>query len=367
MSVNRCPFFFLSTHSALSAIGPTKSSLNGRVGNGLDAIDSTIAVVTPENIAFEYQLAGPFRRLPAFVLDLLIQYVVLAVVAVVALIAAGFLALASLGSFAIAGLMVFQFVLFFFYGAFFEAYFNGRTPGKGLCGIRVIDVEGRPINGTRALLRNLIRVADGMPLIPILLEDMPPLYIVPTGVFGLLAMAMTRRMQRLGDLAAGTMVIVDERGANLPVAQVDDARVPALASYIPGDYRVTRSMSKTLASYVERRATLSPARRREIAKHLVVDLIERFEFRPDIDPDLLMYALYYQTFLADRDAGPPDLGSLAGFSPLAKDMHRPIARPAIDEDSAAGENAIFQAEIVHTRPTPGVAAAGPNSGEGVNP
>ena len=351
----------------MSATRPIESNSSGRGRPGLEPIDSTIAVVTPENIAFEYQLAGPFRRLPAFVLDLVVQYAIMAVVGVVALIAAGFLSLASLGSFAIAGLMVFQFALFFFYGAFFEAYFNGRTPGKGLCGIRVIDVEGRPINGTRALLRNLIRVADGMPLIPIILADMPPLYIVPTGVFGLLAMAMTRRMQRLGDLAAGTMVIVDERAANLPVAKVDDPRVPALASFIPGDYRVTRSMSKALASYVERRATLSPARRREIAKHLVTDLIERFEFRPDIDPDLLMYALYYQTFLADRDSGPADLGSLAGFSPLAKDMHRP---PAVADHggSEAAVGGVIEAEMVPTAspPPPMSPSAGQASDGGVH-
>ena len=130
-------------------------------------------------------------------------------------------------------------------------------------------------------------------------------------------------MQRLGDLAAGTMVIVDERGWRLPVAKVDDPRVPALASFFPGDYRVSRSMAKTLAIYAERRHYLTPARRREIARHLAIPLIDRFEFRADIDPDLLMYALYYQVYLSDSSDEIADLGPLAGFSPLRRDQNKP--------------------------------------------
>ena len=79
-------------------------------------------------------------------------------------------------------------------------------------------------------------------------------------------------------------------------------------------------MARTLAVYAERRHYLTPARRREIARHLTLPLIDRFEFRPDIDADLLMIALYYKTFLAERNAEPADLGPLAGYSPLVRDM-----------------------------------------------
>jgi hypothetical protein len=130
-------------------------------------------------------------------------------------------------------------------------------------------------------------------------------------------------MQRLGDLAAGTMVIVDERSWRLPVVKVDDPRVPALASFFPGDHRVSRSMARTLAIYAERRHYLTPARRREVARHLTDPLVEKFEFRRDIDPDLLMYALYYKTFLADPSDQAPDLGPLAGYSPLRRDENKP--------------------------------------------
>ncbi len=289
-------------------------------------LDTTIAVVTPENIAFEYQLAGPFRRLPAYLIDIVVRWGLILALMIVFGFAAGILGIASVfgGSLMMAVWIVFVFLISWFYGTTMEAYFNGRTVGKWACGIRVIDIDGRPVSGRSALLRNLIRVADMAPVAALsqFVEDTPPIFLISTGMVGLSSMVFTRRMQRLGDLIAGTMVIVDERTWRLPVAKVDDARVPALASFVPGDYRVSRSMARTLAIYAERRYYLTPPRRREIARHLTDPLIERFEFRPDVEPDLLLYALYYKTFLAESSAAQPDLGSLRGHSPLARDMNK---------------------------------------------
>ena len=287
------------------------------------ALDTTVELVTPENIAFRYQLAGPFRRFPAMLIDF-----VLKIIAVVIFSLSALLVGASIGSVAAAlgvgAIMVFWFALSWFYGAFFEAMFNGKTPGKWMCGIRVVSTDGHPINGIQALLRNLLRVVDLAP--PVTLDmvfaESPPIPI-PTGVVGLIVMAFNQRMQRLGDLAGGTMVIVDERTWALPKVKVDDARVPALASFIPADFRVTPTLSKALAQYAERRAFLSPARRREVAKRLADPLLTRFEFRSDIDPDLLLYSLYWRVFLADSRQWTGELGSLAGSSPLLRDMNKP--------------------------------------------
>jgi uncharacterized RDD family membrane protein YckC len=292
------------------------------------ALDTTIAVVTPENIAFDYQLAGPFRRLPAYLIDVGVRWGVIVLV-VVCLALTGLVAgFAGLSSFVLATGFILYFLISWFYGTVLETYFNGRTIGKWACGIRAIDTEGRPISGKRAMLRNLLRIADLAPLVALssFTADASPIFLIPTGMIGLLTMISTRRMQRLGDLAAGTMVIVDERGWRLPVAKVDDPRVPALASFFPGDYRVSRSMAKALAIYAERRHYLTPARRREIARHLAIPLIDRFEFRADIDPDLLMYALYYKVFLTDTSDDLADLGPLAGFSPLRRDQNKPQGR-----------------------------------------
>ena len=287
-------------------------------------LDTTIAVVTPENIAFEYQLAGPFRRLPAYAIDLAIRWGIIAVVGFTLLFLSA-VNFSLLGPFLVAAMFLTYFLVSWFYGTVMETYFNGRTIGKWASGIRVIDIDGKPINGKRAMIRNLLRIADFAPIAALgsLSEAVPPVFIIPTGMIGLILMVSTKRLQRLGDLAAGTMVIIDERSWQLPIAKVEDPRVPALASFFPADYRVSRSMARTLAIYAERRDYLTPDRRREVARHLTVPLIERFEFRNDIDPDLLMYALYYKTFLADAADDHPDLGPLAGYSPLRKDQHKP--------------------------------------------
>jgi len=293
------------------------------------ALDTTIAVVTPENIAFNYQLAGPFRRLPAYLIDVAVRWVVIIVLVVGITLIGGLIDFTVLGPFAIAAGFILYFLISWFYGTVMETLFNGRTIGKWACGIRAIDVEGRPISGKRALIRNLLRLVDLAPPVALnslpfaIVEDVPPMFLIPTGMIGMLTMVLTRRMQRVGDLAAGTMVIVDERSWQLPVAKVDDPRVPALASYVPGDYRVSQSMARTLAIYAERRHYLTPPRRREVSRHLTDPLIDLFEFRTDIDPDLLMYALYYQTFLAESSTELPDLGPLAGYSPLRRDQDKP--------------------------------------------
>ena len=298
-------------------------------------LDTTIAVVTPENIAFDYQLAGPFRRMPAYLIDLMVRWAAIVILVVSAFFIGALIDFQTLGPFVIAGMFLTYFIISWFYGTMMETFFNGRTIGKWACGIRVIDVDGRPINGRRAFVRNLLRIVDLFPMAApgmFIDSEIPPVYIIPTGLVGLIAMMSTKRLQRLGDLAAGTMVIIDERSWRLPVVKIDDARVPALASFIPADYRISRSMARTLAIYAERRHFLTPGRRREVARHLIIPLIERFDFRSDIDPDLLMYALYYKTFLAESSAELPDLGSLAGYSPLRSSVTDMVEADPIDTD-----------------------------------
>jgi uncharacterized RDD family membrane protein YckC len=272
--------------------------------------------------------------MPAYLIDLLVRWAAIVILVVAAFLIGLLIDFQTLGPFVIAGMFLIYFVISWFYGTVMETFFNGRTVGKWACGIRVIDVDGRPINGRRAFVRNLLRIVDLFPMAApgvFAGADVPPMYLIPTGLAGLIAMMSTQRLQRLGDLAAGTMVIVDERSWRLPVAKVDDARVPALASFVPADYRISRSMARTLAVYAERRHYLTPARRREVARHLTNPLIQRFEFRSDIDPDLLMYALYYKTFLAESSAELPDLGSLAGYSPLRKDLVASVPKNAESE------------------------------------
>ena len=91
--------------------------------------------------------------------------------------------------------LVAYFLLSWGYGAFCEGVFNGQTPGKRALGLRVVSERGVPITGAQAVLRNLVGTVDG--LVPFFF------------MLGLSSMLLSGKFQRLGDLAAGTMVIIE--------------------------------------------------------------------------------------------------------------------------------------------------------------
>ena len=98
-------------------------------------------------------------------------------------------------------------MLDWFYGGLFETFWNGQTPGKKLLGIRVLQANGEPINGMQAVVRNIIRYADLMPII------MPfGMYggIYPLGLLGMLTPMFNNRYQRWGDLVCGTIVVIEK-------------------------------------------------------------------------------------------------------------------------------------------------------------
>src|SRR5262249_16761670 len=153
-----------------------------------------------EHIVFRYRLAGPTRRAVGHLLDLLLCYGAVALLALVVAIAAmgGAITSSDLGAAAQAGigagllgLFAGQWGCFGRVGALF-----GGSPGKMAVGIRVLTTSGRPIGWRAAALRNVLRAAD----------------LLPIGyVAGVVSMALSSRFQRLGDLVAGTMVVVPER------------------------------------------------------------------------------------------------------------------------------------------------------------
>ncbi len=268
-------------------------------------LDCFTRVITPENIEFEYALAGPFQRLPAFLFDFAIRILFFVATLFLLSVVAAFLPIGG-SVVAIAGLLLF-FVLSWFYGIFCETRFNGRTPGKMLFRLRVISVDGRPINGTQAALRNLLRLGDMCIMLPlqVLSPEMPPAFVIPTLLVGFVVMSITPRMQRLGDLAAGTMVISEAAFRSPLNLMPEDQRAFGLAELIPATFSPSSSLAQTVGLYMENRRRLNPNRRHEIAKHLSEPLITRFEMLPDTSFDLLLCALYVQIFLSaeQREAG----------------------------------------------------------------
>jgi uncharacterized RDD family membrane protein YckC len=244
-------------------------------------IDSVIRVVTPENIAFEYRLAGPFRRLPALLIDYAILVAGMIILSIVTSLTVSFLS----PGLAMALILLAWFVSQWFYMGLFETYMNGQTPGKRLVGLRVLTTDGQPVNGMQSIMRNFFRGADLFPAMPII---------------GLVVMSCNQRSQRLGDLVAGTIVVVERNSWLTGVAKLEDHRAIQLASYLPPNFIVSRQLARALATYVERRRFFSPLRRREVARHLGEPLLEKFGLPADTSYDLLLCALYYRTFIADR-------------------------------------------------------------------
>lgn len=288
---------------AASAVGwqGSEEPAASAVGWQGSKLDCSTRVITPENIEFEYALAGPFQRLPAFLIDLLIR---LCFLVAVQLVFATFSAFAGLGDSLLTMISLLSFfVLSWFYGIYFESRFNGRTPGKMVMNLRVISVDGRPIHATQAALRNLLRLADMCVLLPLraVSDDAPMAYVIPTLCIGFISMTLTRRMQRLGDLAAGTMVISELHRSPLRPMLPEDPRAFGLAELIPASFSANHSLAQTIGHYMENRQRVGVSRREEIARHLAEPFIHRFDLLPDTSADLLLCALYTRIFLSAED------------------------------------------------------------------
>jgi len=246
--------------------------------------DTTVEIVTPENIAFRYQVAGPFRRLPAYLIDLAIRVVAVIAAMLGMLLIFGAAGIPSVGF----GLtMMIWFLLSVFYGGVFETYWNGQTPGKRALQIRVIGVDGQPINGLQAVLRNVLRAIDMQPFL---------FYMV-----GLVSATMNHRFQRLGDLACGTMVVIEEPQWFHGLVQITEPEALRLAALVPVGFQPSRPLARALATYVQRRTHFPAMRRLEIARHLGAPLRDRFGLPQDTDLDQLLCALYHRTFITDHN------------------------------------------------------------------
>ena len=263
--------------TATSRAGDSLASQGaGRARRGLD---TTVRIVTPERIVFEYPLAGPFLRAFAYAID----FATLAAMVVVAVIASLILTLGTVSG--LGPIFVAYFVLVWGYGAFCETVFNGQTLGKRAVGVRVVSDSGVPITGAQAVLRNLVGTVDG------------PL---PFGfMLGLTSVVLTKRFQRLGDLAAGTMVVIEERQWRTGVARVDEPEVTGLLPWLPLRVAAGPDLARALSDYVKRRGRFGPALREEMAEPLARPLRDRYGLPPGSSADAVLCALYHRVFLGE--------------------------------------------------------------------
>ncbi len=220
-------------------------------------MDRTLEVRTPESIAFTYELAGLGSRFLAVLVDQAIQLLALAAIVsglglLLSLVpvrhAARAIAPATgevAQSIGIGIAVLVLFLVMFGYFIAFEALWNGLTPGKKLLGIRVVRDGGYPIDFGASLIRNLIRVG----------EQLLGYYVLAA-----ISAVMSPENKRLGDVAAGTIVVRDARLA-VPGYVIERAAEPVYSptAYLSGEERAL------IKRFLERRDELPPERRQTLA------------------------------------------------------------------------------------------------------
>jgi uncharacterized RDD family membrane protein YckC len=185
----------------------------------MEPIADQLNIDTPELVSIEFPLAGIGSRFIGILVDSLIlgaTLILLVFLAAFILPALGYFGSKS-ASWGIGIFLLILFLLFWGYFALFEAFNNGRTPGKRVAKIRVIHQSGRGVNFAEALARNLVRIIDYL----------PGFYGV-----GIAAMFMSRQSQRLGDMVAGTLV-VREREVEAPMWGESTSRTLTAAALAP--------------------------------------------------------------------------------------------------------------------------------------
>ncbi len=202
-------------------------------------IDTVRTVETPEGIALELRPAGPVARGLAWVLDMGIRGAIYLALGTI---------LAFFGKAGMGLLAILVFLLEWFYPVLFEVLWEGRTPGKRALGLQVLMEDGRPEGWGPAMLRSLLMFVDFLP-----------------GFYGagLVAMLCGKEARRIGDLAAGTVVV---HASGRPSARLSaPSGVRPMVPPVP----LSLDEQRALAAFAERVPALTAERARELA-----DLLE---------------------------------------------------------------------------------------------
>jgi uncharacterized RDD family membrane protein YckC len=220
-----------------------------------------LTIDTPEQIPLEFPLAGVGSRFLALAFDSVLQVAAFVAVLVIAFVAARLASLSipvsgASGTWAMAAVIAGGFLIYNGYFAFFESLWSGQTPGKRLVKLRVIDTSGRPLTVYAALLRNLLRIVD----------QLPGIYAI-----GILCIVFTRRNQRLGDLAARTVVVHErlESGVRSATASASPRR--------HGAHRLTPEEIVVIEGFLRRREDLGAWTRLDTGRKIATRMAARLE------------------------------------------------------------------------------------------
>jgi len=218
----------------------------------------TITVITPANIEIEYKLAGVGARLAALIIDMLIQYTSILLAAAIIFSTNYQLrdisAIATRFSISLAIFITIAFIIHFGYFILFEMLMNGQTIGKRLFGLRTIRDNGQPIEFNHALLRGVIRATLDM------------MYI------GLFVLLFSKKHKRIGDMAAGTIVVIEKPFNNFDPSFF--TLYPKLPDFIPPLSEITTDEREIVEDWLRRRETL-PDNGKKIEENLAKYFIKK--------------------------------------------------------------------------------------------
>jgi len=208
--------------------------------------EDRLTIDTPEGVPLELTLAGVGSRFASALLDYILQIIILVALALVLGYGAGL----SPGGSALssAAWIVGFFLVFWGYDVAFEVLNSGRTPGKALNGLRVVLESGAPVTFVPSAIRNVIRIIDLLP---------------GTYLVGMVSIVVTRRNQRVGDLAAGTLVIREPRRLPPEVLVSPSVQAPAWDTSAIGQEELD-----AVATFLARRGDLAAGARIQIAAEL---------------------------------------------------------------------------------------------------
>lgn len=210
-------------------------------------LDTVAEIETPEHIRFRYQLAGPGRRMMAYLIDLAIRSII-----VTLLLVLFWLSSVGLGidGFSTGAILLVLFAVEWGYYVLCESLWSGRTPGKRSMHLRVLKEGGYPTGFLDIALRNLLRAADFLPMA----------YSI-----GLVVMGLDPRFRRLGDMVAGTVVVVEDPGRLGHALVVNPPPTAAELAELPARPDLGTTDLEALDLFLRRVGTLNPAREQELA------------------------------------------------------------------------------------------------------
>ncbi|MBL8180637.1 MAG: RDD family protein [Blastocatellia bacterium] len=268
----------------------------------LFAAEESMVIETPERVPLEFALASIGNRFLAVALDHAIQYLALFLLywAIISLSQGSLASLmnssgdsfAEMPKWAVAVLIFAIFIVFSAYFILFEWLWNGQTPGKRLLKLRVIREDGRPLTIWEAITRNLVRICDAIPG-----------FVIPVYSLGLIAIFLSPRDQRLGDIFAGT-VVIRERTDEAPTfaetfsTTISDAAFSRVQKRFDSNFdtgKLSDREVEVVEIFLRRRWDLTERQRSWMAWRIALPLM--YKLKPNYDASDFTYEGFLEELL----------------------------------------------------------------------